>query len=92
MLIRLTVTFKNLFQPTCAKQQEEMSTKRHCPSDYGIVQASGKYIRAPGEITWSIDTLYFYTYTKRKTLNEIRAGIHLYLYKDLNYQGDDEAE
>lgn len=68
-----------------------MSTKRHCPSDYGIIQASGKYIRAPREITWSIDTLYFYTYAKGKMLNGICAGISLCLYKDLNYLGDDEA-
>lgn len=82
--------FLNLFEPNCAKQ-EEMSTKRHCPSDYGIVQASGKYFKVPEEITWSLDTLYFYTYAKDKTLNGMCAGIHLYLFKDLNYLGDDEA-
>lgn len=70
-----------------------MSTKTHCPSDYGIVQASGKYIKVPEEITWSVDTLYFYTYAKGKKLNEIvLVYIYIYFYKDLNYLGDDESE
>lgn len=39
-----------------------------------------------------ITLLYFYTYVKGTMLNEIHAGINVYLYKYQNYLGNDEVE